>query len=61
MKTTNTKTTRCTKKEIVFLPRQFPVQADDKKAEIFDMATASETARSISHTGSFLFKYQIVF
>lgn len=31
MKTTNTKTTRCTKKEIVFLPRQFPVQADDKK------------------------------
>jgi len=37
------------------------VQADDKKAEIFDMATANETVRSISHTKSFLFKYQIVF
>lgn len=37
------------------------MQADDKKAEIFDMATANETVRSISHTKSFLFKYQIVF
>ena len=49
MKTTNTKRTRCTKKEIVFLRRQFSVQGDDKKAEILDMATARRTALDIAY------------
>lgn len=49
MKTTNTKTTRCTEKEIVFLPRQFSVQADDKKTEISNMATASNCSLDITY------------